>query len=101
MEPLFEMMRAWDPETQAWFLIGAITIVGALAVFFNCYVWHTVQIIIRGYPSDKKAEQQIAAEDSTNCEHEDNLTGKCLKSKPGCLTKSECDEAIERHNEDS
>lgn len=81
---MWEVVSNWDVSTQVWTLVAAMFFTTVIAV----KLLDTIKIILRGYPSE--------CEEAQDCDHDDNITGGCLKIG-GCKTTQECNATIEKH----
>ena len=86
MEPIYDMIRAWDTHTQFWFGVTVL-----LAIFLIVQILcRTLVVLVRG---------RDIKDTLPDCNSDDNFTGKCLRREGPCRTVGECERVIESINQ--
>lgn len=97
MNEFIDIFDKWSEKTQ----LIAFSISSFLVLFFLYLVFRllvrSVCIIFRGYPIFSGATCRYQYPKIQTCEHDDNVTGKCLKSG-GCRTTGECEITVNAIN---
>ena len=98
MEEVLSIVRSWNEYTQ---MTVFITLGCAAMLTLFLIVWvvlRTLRIILRGYNVNKIYLPSNVYE-IPDCNHNESLTGKCLKGLNGCRTVGECDRVVIEHNQ--
>ena len=82
---LIEMIKTWNENNQTFFFSLVFILSTALIILILGSLLKTVRILFRGYPPPEQPP----------CDHDENLTGVCLK-KGGCKTQEECNKEMEK-----
>lgn len=80
---MIEIIQEWDEQAQQFFLFMTLVVIGLVAM----YAMRNFRIIVCGYPPLRL--------ERIDCNHDDNLTGVCIKSGSNCTTSDQCNNAIE------
>ena len=83
---MLEIVKAWEQHHQVTFAVVTVVTAGVVCLFVGCSLSYTLRVIFRGY--------QPQVPDRPECNHDDNLTGQCLKPAGCCKTRDECDNLV-------
>ncbi len=97
MDWIIEIVQKWDTQTQATVFVASLSSLLLAVVLICALTLRAVRLVLRGYPPvTQKPPAPPYTPSPQDCQHDENLTGKCLKAG-GCGTSYECVATVEKH----